>query len=103
MLPDSLQPVFTTKLFVCIICSKKWYMTRRISPPATDFLTAHSQWQSCAEKRFDKRPTSPIGCTHWPEVYMICGTHFAGYASRKPHGHARIARDLRATPAWDKI
>ena len=41
MLPDSLQPVdkwLTTKPLVRIYCSKKRFMTRRISPPATDFL-----------------------------------------------------------------
>ena len=38
MPPDSLQPVLTTKPLVRINYSKKRYTTRRISPPATDFL-----------------------------------------------------------------
>ena len=36
--PESLLPALTTKPFVLINCLKKWYMTRRISPPATNFL-----------------------------------------------------------------
>ena len=37
-LPNSLQLSLTTKTLVSIDCWKKRYMTRRISPPATDFF-----------------------------------------------------------------